>query len=310
MQIQLDGILAFLQAMETGSISAAAQRMGLSKSVISKRITDLEVVLGVELLHRSTRGVVPTDKGVAFYQRMRSIMQQLDQAAEELIEQDGELCGSLRIAAPMTFGTLYLGPILFAFIARHPRLGLALDLDDRITDLPGEGYDLGVRIGRLHDSSLAARKLAVSRRVVCCSPAYAQRAGLPATIEELAGHACIGYANVSAGHIWQFEPAELEGGMPRSLVVRSRIVANNGESMRDAAIAGLGISILPVFIVAKALASGQLINALPDARPVADTIYAVYPRNRHLPAKVRAIIDHLVAVFEGEPPWEREWHQT
>lgn len=309
MQIRLDDILAFLQAMETGSISAAAQRMGLSKSVISKRITDLEIVLKVELLHRSTRGVVPTGKGTVFYQRAHSIMQQLDQAAEELIEQDGALCGSLRIAAPMTFGTLYLGPILFAFISRHPRLGLALDLDDRITDLPGEGYDLGVRIGRLHDSSLVARKLAVSRRVVCCSPAYAQRAGLAATIEELADHACIGYANVSASHIWQFQAAE-PGGMPRSLVVRSRIVANNGESMRDAAIAGLGISILPVFIVAKALASGQLVNALPDACPVADTIYAVYPRNRHLPVKVRAAIDHLVAVFEGEPPWERELNQT
>jgi DNA-binding transcriptional LysR family regulator len=209
----------------------------------------------------------------------------------------------------MTFGTTDLGPILFAFISRHPRLGLALDLDDRITDLPGEGYDLGVRIGRLHDSSLAARKLAVSRRVVCCSPAYAQRAGLPTMIEGLAGHACIGYANVSASHVWQFEPAEA-GGMPRSLVVRSRIVANNGESIRDAAIAGLGISILPVFIVAKALASGQLINALPDACPVADTIYAVYPRNRHLPTKVRAVIDHLVTVFEGEPPWERELNQA
>lgn len=309
MHYRLDDILAFLQAMETGSISTAAQRMGLSKSVISKRISDLEAVLKIELLHRSTRGVVPTEKGAAFYQRARSIMQQLDQAAEELIEQNDELCGSLRIAAPMTFGTAYLGPILFSFIGRHPRLGLALDLDDRITDLPGEGYDLGVRIGRLRDSSLVARKLAVSRRVVCCSPAYAQRAGLPATIEELADHACIGYVNVSPGQIWQFEPAE-PGGAPRPLVVRSRIIANNGESMRDAAIAGLGISILPVFIVAKALASGQLINALPDVCPVADTIYAVYPRNRHLPKKVRAVIDYLVAVFEGEPPWERELNQT
>ena len=304
MQIRLDDILAFLQATETGSISAAAQRMGLSKSVVSKRITDLEVVLKVELLHRSTRGVTPTDKGAAFYQRARSIVQQLDQAAEELIE-DGELCGSLRISAPMTFGTLYLGPILFAFLNRHPRLELALDLDDRITDLPGEGYDLGIRIGRLHDSALAARKLAMSRRVVCCSPAYAQRAGLPATIEELAGHACLGYTNVSPSQIWQFESVK-PGGTPHSLTVRSRIVSNNGESMRDAAIAGLGISILPVFIVAKALANGQLINALPDAYPIADTIHAVYPRNRHLPAKVRAVIDHLVTVFEGEPPWERE----
>jgi DNA-binding transcriptional LysR family regulator len=305
MHYRLDDILAFLQVMETGSISTAAQRMGLSKSIISTRITNLETVLKVELLHRSTRGVMPTDKGDAFYQRARLIMRQLDQAAEELIEQDDELCGSLRMAAPMTFGTTYLGPILFSFISRYPRLELALDLDDRITDLAGEGYDLGVRIGRLRDSSLVARKLAVSRRVVCCSPAYAQRAGLPAMIEELSNHACIGYVNVSPGQIWQFEPKE-PGGAPRTLVVRSRIIANNGESMRDAAIAGLGISILPVFIAAKALASGQLINALPDANPVADTIYAVYPRNRHLPRKVRAIIDHLVAVFEGVPPWERE----
>jgi DNA-binding transcriptional LysR family regulator len=304
MHYRLDDILAFLQVMETGSISTAAQRMGLSKSVVSKRISDLEAVLKVELLHRSTRGVVPTDKGAAFYQRACSIVRQLDQAAEELMEQD-ELCGSLRIAAPMTFGTTYLGPVLFSFISDYPRLGLVLDLDDRSIDLPGEGYDLGIRIGRLHDSSLVARKLAVSRRVVCCSPAYAQRAGLPATIQELANHECIGYVNASPGQIWQFEPKG-SGNIPHSLIVRSRIVTNNGESMRDAAIAGLGICVLPVFIVAKALASGQLINALPTASPVADTVYAIYPRNRHLPKKVRAVIDCLIAAFEGEPPWERE----
>jgi len=309
MQYRLDNISAFLHAIETGSVSAAARRMGLSKSVVSKRISDLEAVLKVELLQRSARGVVPTEKGVAFYQRARSIMQQLDQAAEELIEQDDELCGSVRIAAPMTFGTSYLGPILFSFVSRHPQLGLALNLDDRITDLLGEGYDLAVRIGRLPDSSLVARKLAQSRRLVCCSPAYAKRAGLPATIEELPHHACIGYVNVSPSQIWQFEPVE-PGDTPRSLVVRSRIIANNGESMRDAAIAGLGICVLPIFIIAKALMSGQLINALPNAYPVADTIYAVYPQNRHLPKKVRAIIDHLVTAFEGEPPWERELNQT
>lgn len=306
MPYRFDDILAFLQAMETGSISAAARRMGLSKSVVSKRISDLEAVLKVRLLHRSIRGVIATDKGAAFYQRARAIMQQLDQAAETLIEQDEEFCGLLRIAAPMTFGTTYLGPTLFSFISRYPRLALALELNDRITDLSGEGYDLGIRIGRLRDSSLVARKLAISRRVVCCSPAYAQRVGLPATIDELAGHECIGYTNVSPSQIWQFEPTE-SGGAPRSLVMRSRIVTNNGESMRDAAIAGLGISILPVFIVTKALASGQLINALPDAYPVADAIYAVYPQNQHVPKKVRAVIDHLVAVFSGDPPWEKEF---
>lgn len=305
MQHRLDDILAFLQAMETGSISAAAQRMGLSKSVVSKRISDLEARLKVELLHRSKRGVIATDKGTAFYQRARAIMQQLDQASEALIEQDEELCGSLRIAVPMTFGVKYLGPVLFAFISHHPQLALALELNDQITDLSGEGYDLGIRIGRLRDSSLIARKLAVSRHVACCSPAYAQRAGLPGSIDELINHACIGYANVSSSQIWQFESAETCGA-PRSLVVRSQIVTNNGESMRDAAIAGLGITILPLFIVANALKNGQLINALPHAYPVADKIYAVYPKNRHLPKKVRAVVDHLVVAFNGNLPWEKD----
>ncbi len=304
MQHRLDDILAFLHAMETGSMSAAAQRMGLSKSVISKRISDLEAALKVELLHRSKRGVIGTDKGVAFYQRARTIMQQLDQASEALIEQDGALCGALRIAVPMTFGVKYLGPVLFSFISSHPRLSLALELNDQITDLSGEGYDLGIRIGRLRDSSLVARKLAISRRVVCCSPAYAKHTGLPTSIDELASHACIGYANASSSHIWQFDSAETVGE-PHSLVIRSRIVTNNGESMRDAAIAGLGITILPLFIVADALKDGQLINALPHVYPVADTIYAVYPKNRHLPIKVRTVVDHLVAVLSGDPPWEK-----
>lgn len=305
MQHRFDDILAFLQAVEVGSISAAAQRMGLSKSVVSKRISDLEAGLKVELLRRSTRGVIATEKGAVFYQRARVIMQQLDQASEALTERDDELCGSLRIAAPMTFGTTYLGPALFAFIHHQPRLALALELNDQVIDLSAEGYDLGIRIGRLRDSSLVAHKLAVSRRIVCCSPMYAQHAGLPSSIDELTSHACIGYTNVSPSQVWQFEPTET-GDAPRSLTVRSRIVANNGESMRDAAIAGLGITILPIFIAAKALKNGLLINALPHALPVADTIYAVYPQNRHLPRKVRAVIDHLVAVFSGDPPWEKE----
>lgn len=304
MQHRFDDILAFLQAIETNSISAAAQRLGLSKSVVSKRISDLETKLKVKLLHRSTRGVIATDKGAAFYQRARAIMQQLDQASEALLEQDEDLCGVLRIAAPMSFGTSYLGPILFSFIDYYPRLELALELNDQITDLSGEGYDLGIRIGRLRDSTLIARKLAVSRRIACCSPAYAQRAGLPATIEELANHVCIGYSNVSPGQIWQFESAE-PGGTPRPLVVRSRIVINNGESMRDAAIAGLGITILPLFIASKALMEGRLINALPSANPVADTIYAVYPQNRHVLKKVRVVIDHLVTMFHRNLPWEK-----
>jgi DNA-binding transcriptional LysR family regulator len=300
MGYHLDDIAAFLQVIETGSISAAAERLGLSKSVVSKRITDLEAALGVELLHRSTRGVVPTDKGIAFHGRARGIMRELDEAAEEVADRENDLCGQLRITAPMSFGTMYFGPILFSFIARHPRLDLALNFDDRIIDLLGEGYDLAIRIARLPDSSLVARKLAVSRRIVCCSPGYAKQAGLPTTIQEIAQHACIGYANVHPSQLWQFEP----DGEVRSLMVRSRIVANSGEAMRDAAIAGLGLAVLPLFIAAAALRRGELIDALPAARPTPDPIYAVHPQTRHLSRKVRALIDHLVGALGGELPWE------
>jgi DNA-binding transcriptional LysR family regulator len=201
---------------------------------------------------------------------------------------------------------MYLGPLLFPLLSRHPRLEVALSFDDRAVDMLVEGYDLGIRIGRLQDSSLVARKLASSPRIVCCSPDYARRAGLPTALEDIPKHTCIDYANVHSSQIWQFEPAE-QGGKVRSLVVRGRIVLNNGEAMREAAIAGLGLVVLPTFIVHRALASGQLIDALPSARPVADAIYALYPYARHVSGKVRAVIDHLVEQFAGGPPWEREF---
>lgn len=304
MRYNFDNISAFLQVVESGSISAAALRLNLAKSVVSKRITHLEEQLGVELLYRSTRGVVPTDEGLAFHKRARDIMQQLDTAADELIDRGDCLCGQLRITAPMSFGTLYLGPLLFPLLSKHPRLGVAVNYDDRFADLVGEGYDLAVRIGRLQDSSLIARKLAPSRRIVCCSPDYARRTGLPATLEEIPDHTCIGYANVHSSQIWQFEP-DSPGGEIRSLVIRSRIVLNNGEAMRDAAIAGLGLVLLPRFIAAQALVNGQLIPACPDVHPVSDTIHAVYPRTHHVARKVRAVIDHLIAALAGQPPWDR-----
>jgi DNA-binding transcriptional LysR family regulator len=203
----------------------------------------------------------------------------------------------------MSFGTLHLAPILLEFACRHPALELALDLDDRMLDLVGGGYDLAVRIGRLSDSSLIARRLCTSRRVVCCSPAYARRKGLPASIEELSRHECIDYAYVNANRLWQFEPAE-PGEAPRSVVVRSHICANNGEVVRDAAIAGLGLVVLPLFIVADALRQGRLVQALPGVTPIPDTINAVYPPMRHVPLKVRALIEHLVTALAGTPPWE------
>jgi len=302
MSWRLEELVAFLHVVEAGSITEAARRLALSKSVVSKRITDLEGALGQQLLRRSTRQVRPTGEGRALYARVRPLVGELTNAVEEAAGSES-VRGRLRIAAPMTFGTMVLSRILARFAAEHPGIGLAIDLDDRRVDLVAGDYDLAIRIGRLEDSSLIARKLCTSRRVVCCSPGYARDFGLPASVEDLATHRCIDYANVRAGRLWQFEPTR-RGGRPRTVRTHSRIVANNGEAMRDAAIEGLGLALLPAFIAAAPLREGLLIDALPRESPLAYTIAAVRAPTRQVPARVRALIQHLVRELSGTPPWE------
>jgi DNA-binding transcriptional LysR family regulator len=296
--------MAFLHVVETGSVRAAADRLNVSKSVVSKRISDLEAVLGVALFHRSARRVVPTANALGFSERVCGIMHDLDAAAEEVSRDSEAITGQVRIASPMAFGTMYLGPTLLPLMKRHPGLEVAIVLDDRIHEHHlGEGFDLAIRMDRPTNSSLVVRKLGISARIVCCSPDYARHAGLPATIDEIAEHACIGYVNVPPSLVWQFEPAASRGRL-RSVAVRSRLIANNPEIVRDGAIAGLGLAVLPLFVAAEPLRDGRLIDALPSARPVPDTIYAIRPPNRHLPRKVRVVIDHLAEAFGGVPRWE------
>ncbi len=304
MQYRLEDIETFLQVADTGSITQAAERLCVSKSVISKRIVRLEGMLGIALLHRSTRGVTLTDRGQAFSQRALRIIEDLNLAADEVAEHGIELVGQIRIAGPLSFGSRYLGELLFPFMAHHPRLQVSLDLEDRTVDLVREGYDLGIRVTRSPALELRARQLAVSRRVVCCSPAYAEKHGLPKTLDELLKHEAIGYSNVSASQLWQFEP-ETPGGEVRALAMRGRIMVNNGESARSAAVAGLGVAMLPLFIVGDALCKGDLIM-LPDlAEPVPDHIFAVYPQTRYVSRAVRGVIDYLVTSLSETPPWER-----
>ncbi len=302
MRYKLDDILTFLTVIEAGGLTAAARRLGVAKSVASKRISDLESALGATLLRRSPRGVAPTDAGAAFYGRARDILAELDDAAASAAG-DGELSGLIRVAGPLTFGTLHLAPVLVDFLARHPRVELALHLNDRVVDIIREGYDLAVRIGRLKDSSLIAKKLAECKRVLCCSPTYARHAGLPSILDELKGHACIGYANVPIGERWLFE-AERPGGKQRSILVRPRLTVDNGEAIRDAAIAGMGLTVLPTFLVADALRGGKLLPVLQHMPVVSDGIFVVYPPDRHLSTKVRALIEHLTAAFKGPLRWE------
>ncbi|MBS0396010.1 MAG: LysR family transcriptional regulator [Proteobacteria bacterium] len=303
MPMKLDDIAAFAAVVETGSVSAAARRLGVAKSVVSKRVAELERELGATLLKRTPRSVAANDRGRTFYERARAIMAALDEAATAVREEPGELRGLLRIAAPMTFGTMYLGGLLWPLLRQHPALEVAIDLDDRIVDLLGSGYDLGIRIGALGDSSLIGRKLIDIPRVLCASPAYLARAGAPASIEELPRHDCIGYAHLAAGQVWQFQP--LRGASEqRAVRVKSRFVANNGELMRGAAIAGLGLLLVPEFIVADALRAGELARVLPGCRPVPTALHALYPRDRQGSPRIRAVVEQLLSALRPRPPWE------
>jgi DNA-binding transcriptional LysR family regulator len=186
----------------------------------------------------------------------------------------------------------------------HPQLEVALDLDDRVVDLLGSGYDLGIRIASMPDSSLVARVLADIPFVLCASPAYLAEAGRPESLEDLPKHACIGYAHLSAGQVWRFKASRGQG--ERAVRVQSRFVANNAELMRGAAVAGLGLLMVPQFIVADSLRRGELIALLPECPPVGKTLHALYPRDRQGSARIKALVDHLVAGLQPNPPWERE----
>jgi len=299
--LRLDDITTFVAVAETRSVSGAARRLGIAKSVVSKRIVALERALGATLLKRAPRSVALTDRGGAFYTRARAILGSLDEAAAEVRELQSSLGGLVRIAAPYTFGTMYLGQLLWPFLKAHPLLEVALDLDDKVVDLLGSGYDLGLRIGPLADSSLVARHLVDIPRVLCASPDYLERHGAPTTLEDLSTHACVGYAHLAAGQVWRFRAGRWE----HTVRVQSRFVANNGELMRGAAIAGVGLLMVPEFIVADALAAGSLVRVLPAIAPVGTALVALYPRDRQGSARVRAIVDHLAAALAPTPPWLR-----
>lgn len=309
MQYDLADIETFLAVVETGTISAAAVRLDLAKSVVSQRISRLEGALGAELIVRSSKGVTPTDGGLGFYQRARSILAQLDEAAESMQENDdASLRGVLRIAGPMSFGVRWLAPALYSFAKRHPMLTLSFDLDDRLVDLLAGGYDVGIRVGDLSDANLVARRLAVARRLIVCSPEYARAHGLPRTLDELSGHTAIGYSLLHNGQVWRFEPAR-KGAEPLSVTMSCGTIINNGDAICEAVIAGLGIALLPSFIVADGLRSGRLVDATPPGQKlIATAIHAMYPHTRHPSRKVQRLVEHLRDAFADGALWDRGLH--
>lgn len=297
--MKLDGIAAFVAIAGGGSISEAARRLRLSKSVVSERLAELERGLGANLVHRTTRKLTLTEDGAAFLERAQRIVRDVEEAAAEMTERRGTLSGPLRISAPVTFGRMHLGPAIYPFLARHPRVELSLDLDDRRIDAAAEGYDAVVRHGPILDSRLMAWRLAPSRRLLVASPAYLAQHGTPAGMDELGAHAGIFYINRGAAD-WRFR------GPEGAAVVRGRAAlrVNNGDMMRDAAIAGLGIALLPTFICGPAIRTGQLSVVEIGIAAEPESIYVAHPEGRQPSAKLRAFAQRLREAFGDPPYWE------
>lgn len=297
--IKLDGIASFVAVAESGSISEAARRLRLSKSVVSERLAELERSLGAGLLHRTTRKLTLTEDGTAFLERAHRIVQEIEAAASDMAERRGTISGPLRISAPVTFGRMHLGPALYPFLAEHPELQLTLDLDDRRVDAAADGYDAVVRNGPIADSRLMAWRLAPSRRVLVASPAYLRDNGKPASIEELEQHRGIFYTNRGVAD-WRFPSI---GG---TVIVRGKmgLGLNNGDMLRDAAIAGLGIALIPMFIVGAQVAAGELETIDIGVQPELEYIHIAHPDGRRPSVKLRALADHLRAAFGSPPYWD------
>ena len=292
-------VLAFVRVAETGSFAAAAERLGLSKPVVSRRVARLEAQLGARLLTRTSRGAQPTDIGRTYHARAANILAELEAAQEVVAEAAAQVAGPIRLTAPLSFGVLYLASALAEFATLHPRVELDAQLDDRIVDLAGGGFDLAVRIGRLADSSLIARRIAPVRTLVLASPEYLERHGRPAAPSDLAGHQVLHYSS----DLWRFRV----GNRWETVRGQVRLRTNNGDLLRTAAESGLGICILPSFIAAPALESGALEILLRDFPLEEAALHAVMPPGRAATARVRALVDFLVARFGPEPSWDPCW---
>jgi len=287
---------AFVVVAETGKFSAASERLGLSHAMASKQVMDLEAHLGAQLLNRTTRKVSLTEQGAAYLERCRDIFASIDEAEHEITSQTSEPVGRLRVSAPTAFGASHVAPEIAKFVAKHPKVSIDLILNDRMVDLIEEGYDLAIRIGRLADSSLIAKRIGEMRLICCASPQYFEIHGAPSQPEDLIHHECILYSYASTGNSWSFPSREGEC----SVKVSGSVSCNNGEAICEMAIQGLGVILQPDFIVRPHLKSGSLIEIFPDHVREAAGIYALHQSRRYVPVRLRSFIDHLARAFRNE----------
>ncbi|MGK5037357.1 LysR family transcriptional regulator [Janthinobacterium sp. LB3P118] len=293
---QLTALRALRRVVELGSFTAAGAALGISHSIVSRQIRQLESQLGAQLLNRTTRRFALTAAGQEYYLASRDILDALDAADSAVAMHQAQPSGSLRINAPMAFGTLELAAWLPGFSRQYPHIRIDLVCNDRIVDLIDDGFDVALRLARdLPDSTLVVRQLASSRTLAIASPAYLARHGHPATPQDLTQHNCLMYTSGDKPAEWSFTDSD---GATHKVAVRGSLQANTSVALREAAVGGMGIAGAPAFIVRDALHSGQLVEILPGYTLRRRTLYALYPHSRQLSPKVRVFVDFAVQHYQ------------
>ena len=289
-QSTLDERQVFVAVVRYGSFTEAARQLELTTAAVSRRVKALESRLGVRLLNRTTRRLSLTDAGQQYYEDMRRLLLELQQTEERIAGLASEPAGFLRITAPLSFGMRYLGEVIAGLHARYPAIRIELTLDDSLRDIVSSGFDAAIRIGKLQDSTLVARRLGSFRQLVCASPGYLAHHGEPRTPQELADHACLYYTNLDSPHDWLFE----SGGKRFAVSTSGVFGANNGDVLCDAAVHGMGIVYLPAFIADGYLRDGRLVSILNgsvDRTPL--EMYALYPTRSFMPAALKLFLQTL-----------------
>jgi DNA-binding transcriptional LysR family regulator len=300
---RLTGLEVFAKVAAIGSLSGAARSLGMSQTMVTKHVAALETRLGTKLFHRTTRRLSITEAGRSYLESTERILVDMEAADAAIAAERVEPRGLLRVNVPVVFGTRQIAPLLAEFANNHPKVTTELGLNDRVVDLAEEGWDMAIRIGKLRDSSMVARRLAPNRLIVCAAPSYLAKHGTPRTVADLASHNCLGYtlSQQAQATEWLFgRDGEIR------VQVSGNLRANNGEALRAASLEGLGLARQPTFIVADDLRAGRLVR-LPLDQPEIQTsaVHAIYLPERRPPAKVRAFIDFLAARFSPDPPWDR-----
>ncbi|KJY82809.1 LysR family transcriptional regulator [Vibrio galatheae] len=292
----------FVTVVESGSFSTAASKLNITKSAVSKRITQLEDELGIRLINRTTRKLSLTEAGQRYYDYVEQSLSLAKQGIDAVSELQGNPRGTLKITAPMSFGVLHIAPLIAEFLDRFPDVEIDLNLEDRMVDMVEESFDVGIRIGHLPLSNLIAKRLAPCKSVLCAAPEYLSRNGNPEKPSDLSHHSCLQYSYYRGGSEWSLISSSNEF----RVIPKGRLVVNNSEAIRRAVLGGSGIANLPTFIAGKDIAAGKLQVVLPDYALPNHAIYAVFPQRKHMPLKVRAFIDFVSEKLGTETPyWDK-----